>query len=181
MQLFLKVFANSLKINENNFTPPVFASRFTPFEMLINVKLKKDLQKCLQFKNFVYFCAIKQHTLTPHAMTTQQVFEKQAYNPKFDHTTPIVSKFNELGYSNIRVQTSLANGLSHYVYLSVKVLDKDKIYTDMWVMDDKVNLTIRISDHLSGLEMHCGGVSGNKMTMAAFQRLIKTGAIEGFN
>lgn len=108
-------------------------------------------------------------------------FEKQAYNPKFDHTTPIVAKFNELGFTKVRVQTSLANGLSHYVYLTVNVLDENKCYCDMWVMDGKANLTIRISDHLSGLEMHCGGVAGNKMTLHAFERLIKTGAIEGSN
>jgi hypothetical protein len=38
--------------------------------MLKSVKTKKDLQKCLQTENFIYLCAIKQHTQTPHTMTT---------------------------------------------------------------------------------------------------------------
>jgi hypothetical protein len=50
MQLFLKDSANSLKINKNNFVKPILAFRFTLFEMLKNVKTKKDSQKCLQFK-----------------------------------------------------------------------------------------------------------------------------------
>ena len=58
----MKDYANCLKISKNNFTKPVSASRFTPFEMLKNVKIKKDLQKCLQSENFVHLCAIKQHT-----------------------------------------------------------------------------------------------------------------------
>jgi len=64
MQLFLKEFANSLKISKNNFAKPVPASRFTLSQMLKSVKTKKDSQKCLQFKNFVHLCAIKQHTQT---------------------------------------------------------------------------------------------------------------------
>jgi uncharacterized protein (DUF362 family) len=66
MQLFLKDFAKSLKINKFNFLKPVSTLRFTPFEMLKSVKIKKDLQKCLQSENFVHLCAIKQHTNTTH-------------------------------------------------------------------------------------------------------------------
>jgi hypothetical protein len=76
----LKDYANSLKINKNNFAKPVSTSRITPFEMLKSVKIKKDLQNCLQSKNFVHLCAIKQHTqtkkhntMTPTALKTKKI------------------------------------------------------------------------------------------------------------
>jgi hypothetical protein len=108
-------------------------------------------------------------------------FKKQEFNSEFDHQESIVEMFNKMGFSNVRVQTSLTNGLSHYVSLTVDVLNEGKTYHEMFVMDNKTNITIRISDHKSGLEKHCGGVCGNKMTLEAFKRLIETGAIKGSN
>lgn len=108
-------------------------------------------------------------------------FEKQEFNADFDHTTPIIEMMNKLGFSNVKVTTSLINGLSHYVSLNVEVLNEGKCWADMFVYDGKTSITIRISDHDSGLEKNCGGVCGNKMTMYAFKRLIETGAIKSTN
>jgi len=86
-----------------------------------------------------------------------------------------------MGFSNIKIQTSLTNGLSQYITLTVNVLNEGKTYADMFVNNGKTTIKIRISDHDSGLEKNCNGVSGNTMTMYAFKRLIETGAIEGNN
>jgi hypothetical protein len=108
-------------------------------------------------------------------------FEKQEFNADFDHTSPIVAMFNEMGYSDFSIETSLTNGLSHYVKLTVDVLNEGKCWADMFIMDNKTNITVRISDIVSGLERNCGGVCGNKMTLSAFKKLIQTGAIKSTN
>jgi hypothetical protein len=108
-------------------------------------------------------------------------FEKQEFNADFDHTTPIVEMMNKMGYSNVKVETCLTNGLSHYVTLNVDVLNEGKCWADMFIYDGKTSITIRISDHISGLEKNCGGVCGNKMSMLAFKKLIATGAIKATN
>lgn len=108
-------------------------------------------------------------------------FEKQKFSSNFDHEVSIVEMMNRMGYSRFRVVTSLTNGLSHYVTLTVEVLNESKCYADMFIYDGQTSITIRISDHASGLEKNCGGVCGNKMTMDAFKRLIETGAIKATN
>jgi predicted sulfurtransferase len=108
-------------------------------------------------------------------------FEKTEFSAEFDHKTPIVEMMNEMGYTNVNVETCLTNGLSHYVKLNVEVLNEGKCYADMFVFDGRTSITIRISDHKSGLERNCGGVCGNKMTMFAFKRLISEGAIKQSN
>jgi hypothetical protein len=108
-------------------------------------------------------------------MTT--TFEKLQYNTNYDHTTPVVKMFNEMGYSNVKVTTSLANGLSHYVKLSVQVLNEGKTYAEMFIYNNITDIEVRISDHLSGLEKNCGGVCRNKMSFQAFNKLRSTGAI----
>lgn len=113
--------------------------------------------------------------------TMKTTFEKQEFNAEFDHTTPIIEMMNKMGYSNVKVTTSLTNGLSHYISLNVEVLNEGRCWADMFVYDGKTSITIRISDHDSGLEKNCGGVCGNKMTMYAFKRLIQTGAIKSTN
>lgn len=108
-------------------------------------------------------------------------FEKQAFNTEYDHTTPIVVMMNKMGYTNVKVETCLTNGLSHYVRLNVEVLNEGKCWADMFICDGRADITIRISDHVSGLEKNCGGVCGNKMSMFAFEKLINTGAIKATN
>lgn len=108
-------------------------------------------------------------------------FEKQEFNEEVDHQAEITTMFNEMGYSNISIQTSFTNGLSHYVTLTVEVLNEGKTYAEMFVYNNMATITVRISDHLSGLETNCGGVSRNTMTMHAFLRLIDSGAIKGNN
>lgn len=128
----------------------------------------------LQNKRVVLHYQIKTNVM-------KTTFEKQNFNPEYDHTTPIVEMFNEMGYSNVRVETSLTNGLSHYVKMNVEVLNEGKCYAEMFIYEGKTSITVRISDHISGLEKNCGGVSGNTMTMNAFKRLIETGAINKSN
>jgi hypothetical protein len=111
----------------------------------------------------------------------KMAFEKLEFNTEYDHTTPVVAMMNEMGYTNVKVETCLINGLSHYVILNVEVLNEGKCWHDMFVYEGKTDITIRISDHVSGLEKNCGGVSGNKMTMFAFKKLIATGAIKAAN
>ena len=108
-------------------------------------------------------------------------FEKKEFNSNFDHTTSIINMMNEMGYSSVKVETCLTNGLSHYVTLNVEVLNENKCYSDMFVFENKTFIVIRISDHSSNLEKICGGVNGNKMTMTAFKKLIETGAIKSNN
>ena len=111
----------------------------------------------------------------------KMTFEKSEFNAEYDHTTPVVAMRNEMGYSNVKVETCLTNGLSHYVRLNVEVLNDGKCWADMFIYDGKTDITIRISDHVSGLEKNCVGVCGNKMSMFAFKKLIATGAIKATN
>ena len=109
------------------------------------------------------------------------IFEKSEFNLKCDHNTPIIAMMNEMGYSNVKVETCLTNGLSHYVMLNVEVINEAKCWEDMFIYNGKTDITIRISDHISGLEKNCKGVCGNKMSIAAFRKLITTGAIKSTN
>jgi hypothetical protein len=111
----------------------------------------------------------------------KSTFKKTEFNNDFDHTTPIIVMMNKMGYTNVKVDTCLTNGLSHYVKLNVEVLNEGKCYADMFVFNNKTDITIRISDHSSGLEKNCNGVCGNKMTMFAFKNLIEKGAIKSNN
>ena len=108
-------------------------------------------------------------------------FKKSEFNKEYYHTTPVVSMMNEMGYANVKVESCLTNGLSHYVRLNVEVINEGKCYADMFVYNGKTDITIRISDHISGLEKNCGGVCGNKMSMFAFKKLMSTGAIKKTN
>lgn len=111
----------------------------------------------------------------------KSTFEKTDFNPDFDHTTPIINMMNKMGFSDVSVKTSLVNGLSHYVSLNVEVLNENKCWMDMFIWEGRTSITIRISDHASGLEKNCGGVCGNKMSMSAFKELIESGAIKSSN
>ena len=111
-------------------------------------------------------------------MTT--TFEKQEFNQDFDHQSEIINMFNEMGYTKINVDTCLTNGLSHYVRLTVEVLNAKNLWCDMYVNDDNTtDITIRISDHSSNLSRF--GAVGNKMDMRHFKKLIQSGAIANNN
>ena len=90
---------------------PVSASRFALFEMLKNVKTKKDSQKCLQFKNFVHLCAIKQHTTT-HTMNTAVNTSNfsDTYEIKFAKVPTMPNGFMDVYYKGQRI--AIINGLS---------------------------------------------------------------------
>lgn len=93
--------------------------------------------------------------------------------------TEISEMFKAIGFEPLSIQTSTTNGLSNYVTVVASVVEEGKCYADMYVEPDQTTyITIRISDHLSGLEMNCNGVCKNKMTFSAFSNLIKTGAIK---
>lgn len=105
-------------------------------------------------------------------------FKKQEFNKNFDHQASVKATFAELGFYNLSIQTSLANGLSHYVsVIDFDLLDENKLYHEMFVDSGMTFITVRISDHRSNLDTICGGVSGNQMNLAAFKKLIETGAI----
>lgn len=109
--------------------------------------------------------------------------ESESFTTKYFNimasVTEISKMFNEVGFEPLSIQTSTTNGLSHYVTVLANVVDEGKCYADMYVNpEETVYITVRISDHPSGLEMNCNGVCRNKMTFAAFSHLIKTGAIK---
>ena len=111
-------------------------------------------------------------------MTT--TFEKQEFNQDFDHQSEIIKMFSEMGYTKISIDTCFTNGLSHYVRLTVEVLNDKNCWCDMYINDDNTtDITVRISDHSSNLSRF--GVVGNKMDMIHFKKLIQSGAIANNN
>jgi len=105
-------------------------------------------------------------------------FQKQHFNKDFDHQERIKSLFSELGFNDIDITTSTKNGLSHYVAINdFVVINEMKLFAEMFVFEGMTCITVRISDHKSNLDTICGGVSGNKMNLQAFKKLIETGAI----
>ena len=105
-------------------------------------------------------------------------FEKQEFNKDFDHQESIKILFSKLGFNDIDITTSTTNGLSHYVSVNdFVVVNEMKLYAEMFVFEGMTDITVRISDHYSNLDTICGGVSGNKMNLQAFKKLIETGAI----
>lgn len=112
--------------------------------------------------------------------TTTNTFRKQEFNEDYDHSASVRAMFAEMGYTDVSIKTSTTNGCSHYVTLNVAVLDKGKMYAGMFLYEDfPATITVRVSDHASGLD-RCG-VDGDTMTLAAFKRLIETGAIATSN
>ena len=84
-----------------------------------------------------------------------------------------IEKFKSLGFNVKSVQISYTNGCSAYVNLSVKVLNENKMYADVFVYNGKADITIRLSDHQSNLERICGGVAGNRLSFVAFISLVE--------
>jgi len=106
-------------------------------------------------------------------------FEKNVYNPNFDHDEKVRKMFSDMGFNDVKIKTVLTNGLSQYVSLKAKVLDEKKLYNDIFVFEDyPVDLIVRVSDHTSNLEKISGGVSGNTLSFEAFKKLVDNNIIE---
>ncbi len=105
-------------------------------------------------------------------------FEKQEFNQEVISDSKYFEMFQEMGFSASKVEICFTNGCSAYVTVIVNVVNEKKMFADNFVYDGKCTLTVRVSDHASNLERVCGGVSGNKVSLAAFRRLIETGAIK---
>lgn len=88
-----------------------------------------------------------------------------------------IEKFKSLGFEVKSVQISYANGCSAYVNLSVKVLNENKMYADVFIYNGQADITVRISDHQSNLERICGGVAGNRLSYIAFISLVENNII----
>lgn len=108
-----------------------------------------------------------------------KTFEKQPANENFNHQEGVRKLFNDLGYSNVKIETSLTNGISHYVRFEVAVLNENKLFHDMDVGGDFTDIEVRVSDHSSNLDRF--GNSKNKMTMKSLLDLRDTGAISKTN
>lgn len=104
-------------------------------------------------------------------------FTKQNFNEKAINENDYIKMFNKLGFDVEKVVISYTNGCSAYITLNVIVLDERKMWAETSVFEGKSTITVRVSDHWSNLERICGGVSGNKMSMQAFQKLIENNVI----
>ena len=103
-------------------------------------------------------------------------FQPNEFNAEFDHQASVREMFAAIGFTDLSIKTVLTNGCSHYVTLSAEVIDKSKMYTSVFMYEDfPVTITVRVSDHRSGLD--AVGVDGDKMTFAAFNKLVESGAI----
>lgn len=105
-------------------------------------------------------------------------FEKNTFNEQAINEADYIKMFAELGFEAKRVEISFTNGCSAYITLNVNVLNENKMWADTFVYDGKATIQVRVSDHASNLERICGGVSGNKMSMMAFKKLIENNVIE---
>lgn len=109
-------------------------------------------------------------------------FKKQEFNKNFNHQISVRNTFAELGFYDLKIQTSLTNGLSHYVdVLDFIVVNVNRLYSEMFVYEGRTSIQVRVSDHTSNLDTICKGVSGNKMNLIAFKKLIESGAIKAKN
>ena len=88
-----------------------------------------------------------------------------------------IEKFKSLGFDVKNVQISYANGCSAYVSLSVKVINENKMYADVFVYNGQADITVRMSEHQSNLESICGGVAGNRLSYVAFLSLVENKVI----
>jgi hypothetical protein len=105
-------------------------------------------------------------------------FEKNSINLNYDHQQEVRQMFAELGFNDLKIQTSYTNGVSHYVSVNdFDVVNEMKLYGCMFVYEGETFITVRVSDHTSNLDTICGGVDDNRMNMDAFKKLIETGAI----
>lgn len=107
----------------------------------------------------------------------KSTFEKQNFNEQAVNEADYVKMFATLGFEAKKVEISFTNGCSAYVTLNVNVINEGKMWADVFVYEGKATIQVRVSDHASNLERICGGVSGNKMSMVAFKKLIENNVI----
>jgi hypothetical protein len=105
-------------------------------------------------------------------------FEKQNINSEMVNENQYIQMFANMGFEAKKVDISFTNGCSAYVSLNVKVLNENKMWAETFVYEGKATIQVRVSDHASNLEKICCGVSGNKMSMVAFKKLIENNVIE---
>lgn len=109
-------------------------------------------------------------------------FIKLEGNKNFNHEKKVIDLFADLGFYDLKISTCLKNGISHYVdILDFVVVNANKLYSEMFVYEGRTSIQVRVSDHTSNLDTICGGVSGNKMNLRAFKKLIESGAIKSKN
>ena len=108
----------------------------------------------------------------------ETTFKKQNFNETAISENDYIKMFAALGFEAKKVEISFTNGCSAYVTLNVNVLNEGKMWAETFVHEGKATIQVRVSDHASNLERICGGVSGNKMSMAAFKILIENNVIE---
>ena len=104
-------------------------------------------------------------------------FEKQSFNENIDYKADYIEMFNKMGFNPSNVQVCLTNGLSAYITLNVKVLNENKMYAETFVYNGIATITVRVSDHASGLEKNCGGVCNNQLSFNAFKHLVDNSII----
>ena len=107
----------------------------------------------------------------------KSTFEKQEVNVNMFNEEYFSQKITSLGFECDNIQISYTNGASAYISVNVKVLNENKMYADVFVMNGQARLQVRISDHKSNLELICGGVAGNKVSFEAFKQLVENGVI----
>ena len=104
-------------------------------------------------------------------------FEKQSFNENIDYRADYIEMFNKMGFTPSNVKICFTNGLSAYITLNVNVLNENKMYAETFVYNGLATITVRVSDHVSGLEKNCGGVCGNQLSLSAFKHLVENSII----
>lgn len=108
-------------------------------------------------------------------------FTKADFNSEAINEKQYIKMFADMGFNAKKVEICFKNGCSAYIYLNVRVVNENKMYADVFVMDGKANIKVRVSDHASNLEMICGGVSNNTLSFEAFKNLAENNVIANIN
>lgn len=110
----------------------------------------------------------------------KSTFTANPGNPYFDHHVEIKETFEKLGFNKLNIQTSLTNGISHYVSVDLEVLDEGKMPMDIFVFEGVSFVQVRVSDHDSNLERF-GGVAGNKISFQMLKKLLENNVAKPFS
>lgn len=106
-----------------------------------------------------------------------ETFTSQKFNENLITKESYISMFEEFGFTPSKVEISFVNGCSAYITLNVNVINENKMYAETFVFDGKATITVRVSDHVSGLEKNCGGICGNRFSLVVFRELVKNNII----
>lgn len=107
----------------------------------------------------------------------ENTFKKREYNRDVIDRTSYIDMFKNIGFIPKKVDLCFTNGLSAYISLEVNVINEDKMWADVFILDGVASIQVRVSDHDSNLEKICGGVCGNKMSLEAFNVLVENNVI----